>query len=112
MTKHKKISKRLTTILAVIFFIPPLALFISYSSISLKYGSVSRVDRIDALLDPFPSWMHNYSAWVTTALVMSIIAIIMASKSYKKRLLSTRVSMLMIVLISIFLVLFYISQLL
>lgn len=111
MTKHKKVPKKFTAILAVIFFVPPLIFFIAYSSISLKYGQINKNDRIDNLLGLLPDWMQNYTVLVIIALIMSVIAIFLASKSYKKKLLSMRVTMLMIVLISIFLVLFYISQL-
>lgn len=111
MTKRSRVSRRFTATLAVICFLPPLLFFIAYSAIGVKYGYMSRNDKIATLLEPFPSWMQNYTLMIIISMILSVLAIALASRSYKKKLLSVRVIMLLIVLISIFLILFDISQL-
>lgn len=112
MAKRTGISRRLTATLAIICFLPPLLLFVAYAAVGIRYGTMSKNDRIATLLEPFPSWLQNYTAMTIISLILCIAAVALASRSYKKKLLSTRVLMLMVVLISIFLILFNISQLL
>lgn len=111
MTTHSKVSRKFTATLAIIFFIPPLLLFIAYSGIGVKYGSMSQEGKIESFLSYFPSWMQNYAGINIFSIIFCIIAISLASRSYKKKLLSIRVIMLVIVLASIFIILFDISQL-
>jgi len=72
---------------------------------------MSRNDKIDSLMQPFPEWMQNYTAMVVASIILCIAVIALASRSYKKKLLSMKVIMLLLILASIFLILFYISQL-
>lgn len=111
MTKQAKVSRRFTATLAIIFFIPPLLLFIGYSGIGVTSGYMDRANKIEAFLSHFPGWMQNYTAINIFSIVFCVIAIALAARSYKKKLLSVRVIMLMVVLISIFIILFDISQL-
>ncbi len=111
MTTHAHTSRRLTATVAIIFFLVALVIFIGWSSVGIKYGAVSERDHIDIFLSYFPAWIQNFTGITVFSLICSIIAMILAGRSYKKRLLSVRVLMLLVVIGSIFLVIFNITQL-
>lgn len=111
MSTKSPISRRVTAILALLFFIPALILFIMWSSIGLRYGVMSMGEKIDTYLGFFPGWLQNMTLLHVISLACCVIAISLAARSFKKHLLWVRVLMLMLVIVSIFIILFDIFQL-
>lgn len=110
MTTHAHVSRRFTATLAIIFFLPALILFIIWSSIGLRFGEMNERDQIDTFLSYFPSWLQNFTTLHVISIVLCLVAIILAARSFKKHLLSVRVLMLLVVIGSIFLIIFDIFQ--
>jgi hypothetical protein len=110
MSTKSHVSRKVTAALAIIFLLPPLVMFIMWSSIGLRYSGIDADEQIDNYLDYFPAWLKNINIIHAISIVCCIIAIVLAARSFKKRLLSVRVLMLLTVLASIFIILFDIYQ--
>lgn len=110
MSTKSHISRKATAVLAIIFLLPSLIMFIMWSSIGLRYSGINADDQMDIYLTYFPAWLKNINTIHTISIVCCIIAIILAARSFKKHLLSVRVLMLLTVLASIFIILFDIYQ--
>lgn len=110
MSTSHSVSKKFTATLAIIFFLPPLILFIIWSSIGVQYGAMSEAHRTRTFLEYFPEWIRNFTGIHVFALACCVVAILLARRSFKKKLLSIRVMMLFVVLCTIFLILFNIFQ--
>lgn len=112
MTKTNRVSRTTTAVLAIIFLIPALVLFIMWSSIGLKVTGISQQEKLTTYLGYFPSWLQSISTIYTISIACCVIAIIFATRSFSKHLLSVRVMMLLTVLVAIFILLFDIYQML
>ncbi len=110
MSTKSHVSRKVTAALAIIFLLPPLLMFIMWSSIGLRYSGMDAGDQMDTYLDYFPGWLNNINTIHAISIVCCIIAIVLAARSFKKHLLSVRVLMLFTVLVSIFIILFDIYQ--
>jgi len=110
MSTKSHVPSKITAAIAIIFLLPPLIFFMMWSSIGLRFTDMSMSDKTDTFLGYFPGFLKNLSAIQAISIVCCIIAIILASRSFKKHLLSIRVLMLLTVLLSIFIILFNIYQ--
>lgn len=110
MSTHPKLTSRSSATLAVLFFLPPLILFIAWSFMGLGHGTMSEAQRVQTFLGYFPDWMNSMAGIHIIALVLCIVAMVLASRSFKKRVLSIRVTMLIVVICAIFLIIFNIYQ--
>ena len=110
MSTKSHIPRKATAVLAILFLLPALILFIMWSSIGLRYSGISAVDQMNIYSSYFPKWLSNINTIHTISLVCCIIAIVLAARSFKKHLLSIRVLMLLIVIVAIFIILFDISH--
>lgn len=111
MSAKTHLSRKITAAMAIIFLLPPLIFFAMWSSIGLRYSGLSNEDQMDVYTGYFPRWLRDINAIHTISIVCCLLAIILAARSFKKHLLSVRVLMLIVVLASIFILLFDISQL-
>jgi hypothetical protein len=110
MSTKSHVPSKITAALAIIFLLPPLVLFIMWSSIGIKYSGLSQGDKTDVYIGYFSGWLKNINTIHIISIVCCLIAIILATRSFKKHLLSIRVLMLITVLVAIFILLFDISQ--
>lgn len=110
MTKTTHVSRRWTAAFAIAFLLPALIFFIMWSSIGLRFSGISDSDKMDTYLSYFPGWLQNMNTIHIISIVCCLAAIILASRSFKKRLLSIRVLMLMTSVVAIFILLFDIFQ--
>lgn len=110
MSTKSHVSRRWTAALAIILLLPALIMFIMWSSIGLKYGAISAGEQIDTYMSYFPQWLRNFNTIHIISIVCCVLAISLAARSFRKHLLWVRVVMLMVVLISIFILLFDIYQ--
>lgn len=110
MSTKSHVPRKITAALAILFLLPPLILFIMWSSIGLKYSGMGASDQMDTYLSYFPDWLKNINTIHAISIGSCIIAIVLAARSFKKHLLSVRVLMLLTVLAAIFIILFDIYQ--
>ena len=110
MSTKSHVSRKMTAALGIIFLLPPLIMFVMWSSIGLRYSGIDADEQMDTYLDYFPGWLKNINTIHAISIVCCIIAIVLAARSFKKHLLSVRVLMLLTVLASIFIMLFDIYQ--
>ena len=111
MSTNSHVKKKVTAALAVIFLLPALIFFIMWTSIGMRFPGLSNVDKQEAFLDYFSGIFSNVHVINVISIVLCLVAIILASRSFQKRLLWLRLLMLITVLICIFIILFNVSQL-
>jgi hypothetical protein len=111
MSTKSKVSKKSSAGLAVLFFLPAFILFLMWITLGWRYGYVSDIEKKDTFLSSFPEWMQSFSAIHILSLIFCIVAISFASGSFKKNILWIRILMMVIVMFSIFIILFDIAQL-
>jgi hypothetical protein len=112
MSTKSHVPGKITAALSVVFLIPPLILFMMYSSVGLRYPDMSDSSKMDTYLGYFPKGLQDITIINAISIAFCIIAIILASRSFKKHLLSIRLLMLITVLLAIFLILIDLFQLL
>ncbi|MEO5648429.1 MAG: hypothetical protein ABIR03_00745 [Ginsengibacter sp.] len=110
MSSNSRVSRRVTAVLAIVFFLPSFILFIMWSSIGLRYGNIGELEKMDIYLSYFPGWLQNSTVIHVISLVCCVVAITLAARSFKKHLLWVRVMMLMVVVVALFIILFDIFQ--
>ncbi len=111
MSTNSHVRKKVTGTIAILFLLPPLIVFIMWSSISIRFSNLSDVDKQETFLGYFSGLFKNLHVVNITSIAFCLIATILASRSFQKKLLSLRIMMLITVLIAIFIILFDISQL-
>ena len=111
MSTNNHVKKKVTATLSVLFLLPALVLFIMWTSIGVRFTDMNQVDKEETFLGYFSGFFKSIHVVDIVSIVLCMIAIILASRSFQKRLLSLRFLMLVTVLISIFIILFDISQL-
>ena len=109
MSTHSHVSSKWTAVLAILFLLPSLIFFVMWSSVGLQSG-ISEGEEIDTYMSYFPGWVRNINMIHAVSIACCIIAITLAARSFRKRLLSVRVLMLVTVLVSIFILLFDLIQ--
>ncbi len=111
MSTNTHVKKKVTAGLSMFFLLPALILFIMWKSIGIRFTDMNQVDQQETFLGYFSGFFRNIHVVNIISIIFCLIAIILASRSFQKRLLSLRFLMLITVLISIFIILFDISQL-
>ncbi|MEP6926370.1 MAG: hypothetical protein ABI834_01985 [Ginsengibacter sp.] len=106
MTKTSLVSRRLTAVLAGVFLLPALIFFIMWSSIGLRMSGINEKEKMSTYISYFPTWLQNITTIHTISIVCCALAIILASRSFSKNLLSVRVLMLLTVVAALFILLF------
>ena len=111
MSTNSHVKKKVTAAISIIFLLPPLIFWMMWISVGLRFPGISEVDRQESFLSYFSGLFKNIHVVNIISIVFCIISIILASRSFQKRLLPLRILMLITVLIAIFIMLFDISQL-
>lgn len=111
MSTSSHVKKKVTGALSVLFLLPPLIMFIMWTSIGIRFSGMSDVDKQDTFLGYFSGLFKNLHVVNIVSIVFCLVAIVLASRSFQKRLLSLRLIMLITVLVAIFIIIFDISQL-
>ena len=111
MSTNTHVKKKVTATLSIIFLLPALVLFIMWTSITIRFTDMNEIDKQETFLGYFSGFFKDIHIVNIISIILCLIAIILASRSFQKRLLSLRFLMLMTVLISIFIILFDIFQL-
>ena len=100
-----------TAILSIVFFLPASIISILSASIGFKNGGISHANKEDIFSSYFPVWMNNFMVLHVVSIILCVIAISFAAKSFKKPLLWERVLMMVITMASIIIILYDIVQL-
>jgi ABC-type branched-subunit amino acid transport system permease subunit len=106
MTKTSHVSRRITAVLAIVFLLPALIFFIMWSSIGLQMTGINEQEKMSTYIGYFPTWLKNITTIHIISIVCCVMAIILASRSFSKNLLSIRVLMLLTVVAALFILLF------
>ena len=106
MTKTSHVSRRITAVLAIVFLLPALIFFIMWSSIGLQMTGINEQEKMSTYIGYFPTWLKNITTIHVISIVCCVMAIILASRSFSKNLLSVRVLMLLTVVAALFILLF------
>ncbi|MEO6819139.1 MAG: hypothetical protein ABI266_04060 [Ginsengibacter sp.] len=100
-----------TAIISIVVFIPALIISTLSASIGFRDGGVSHANKEDIFSSYFPAWMSNFAVLHIISIVLCIIAIVFAAKSFKKPLVWERVLMMLITMGAIIIILYDIVQL-
>ena len=110
MATSHVVSRRITAALAIVFLLPALIFFIMWSSIGLRITGVSENEKRMIYAGYFPAWIHTITTIHVISIACCVMAIILASRSFSKNLLSVRVLMLLTVVAAVFILLFDVYQ--
>ena len=110
MATTSHVSRKTTAILAIIFLLPALILFVMWSSIGLHASGLSAEEQISTYLGYFPKGLQSFRLIHIISIVCCVAAIILAARSSSKHLLSVRVLMMLTVVAALFILLFDIYQ--
>lgn len=106
MSTSSHVSRTWTAVIAIIFLIPALVLFFMWISIGMRYADIGDGEKMDTYISYFPGWLSNINIIHTISIVCCFVSIALATRSFKKHLLSIRILMLLTVLAAIFVLLF------
>jgi hypothetical protein len=98
MTSTRKVPKKITAILAIVFLLP--ALYIFGLWINVFRQDLTPAQIISEFTGHFPSFMNNYKMIIYLSMTFCIIAIALAANSFRQRLVSLRLAMLFTVMIA------------
>ena len=108
MTKTKHTPSILSAIIAIIFLIPGIVLYLLWAGLG---NDLNPAERLAAYLAKFPAFMQNLAVINVISIVCCILAIAFASRSFRKRLLSLRLVMMLTVIAAVLIILFDVYQL-
>lgn len=111
MSTKSHVPGKVTAALSIVFLLPPLILFMMWVSIGLRSSDMNNSDKTDTFLGYFGGFFKSLHEINLISIICCLVAIVLASRSFKKHLLSIRVLMLITVLLAIFIMLFDIFQL-
>ncbi len=112
MSTKSHVPARITAIIAMVFLLPALIFYIMWSTIGLQSSDLNANEKLSAYLGKFPPFMQNLNTINVISIICCVLAIVFASRSFKKYLVSMRVLMMLTVLIALFIILVDIYQLL
>ena len=98
MTKTHKAPKKITAILAIIFLLPALYIFILWANIFGKY--ITQAQKVVEFTEHFPAFIADYKLILYISIACCVIAMALAAKSFKQRLLSLRIAMWLTVMVA------------
>ncbi|MEO8110364.1 MAG: hypothetical protein ABI594_10035 [Ginsengibacter sp.] len=110
MTTKSHMPSKVTAIIAMVFLLPALVLFIMWSSIGLQGSGLNAKEKISVYLAKFPVAMQNLNIIHIISIACCLLATIFAARSFRKHLLSIRILMMLTVLAAMFILLFDIYQ--
>jgi hypothetical protein len=111
MSTNNHLKKKVTAVISILFLLPAVVMFMIWTSIGIRVPDISNVDRQETFLNYFSGLFKNLHVVNIVSIILCLVSIIFASRSFQKRLLSLRLIMLITVLVAIFIILFDISQL-
>lgn len=108
MTSTHKIPKKIDAILAILFILPPLFIYITW--VSVASDNNSQVQNVKAFTDKFPEFISGVVPLALISIACCILALIFAAKSFKQPILFLRITSWLVVIIGAFLLFLNIFQ--
>jgi len=108
MTSTHKLPKKIDAILAMLFIIPAIYIYIIW--ISVASDNTTQVQNVKAFTDHFPKLISGVVPLAVISIVSCILALIFAAKSFKQPILFLRIAAWIIVIIGSFLLFLNIFQ--
>ncbi len=91
MSTNSHVKKKVTATLSMLFLFPALVFFIMWTSIGIRFTDMNEVDKEETFLGYFSGFFKSIHVVDIVSIVLCIIAIILASRSFQKRLLSLQI---------------------
>jgi hypothetical protein len=98
MSSTHKVPKKITAILAIVFLIPAVYIF-SLWTVAFN-EDVSQSQRISLFTDHFPRFLNDYKSILCVSLACSLIAMVLAAKSFKQPIIALRIAMWITVIVA------------
>jgi len=98
MTSTHKPPKRNTAVLAIIFLLPALYIFAVW--INVFQQDITTEQKVTEFTEKFPSFMADYKTIFYISMASCLAALVLAAKSFKQRMVSLRIAMLLTVMIA------------
>jgi len=111
MSTNSHVKKKVTAVISILFLLPPIVMFMMWTSVGLGSPDMSDVDKQETFLGYFSGLFENIHVVNIVSIILCLVSVIFASRSFQKKLLPLRIIMLITVLVAIFIILFDISQL-
>lgn len=108
MTSTHKIPKKIDAILAILFIIPPVYIYIIW--ITVASDNNSQIQNVKAFTNHFPPIVSSIISLALISISCCILALIFAAKSFKQPLLLLRITSWVVVIIGSFLLFLNIFQ--
>jgi hypothetical protein len=110
MTSTHIVPKKITAVFAVIFLLPALYIFILW--LNAFKGDGSDAQKINIFTDNFSGIFKDYKTILLISITCCVISMVLAAKSFKQRLVSLRIAMLLTVIIAALIFFLHFFQLL
>lgn len=110
MSTNHTVSKKITSLLAVLFFIPTLYFFGTWANLGWKNPDMPLDEKVGSYLGYYPHFLQNIGRIHYITIFCCIAAMYFSAYAYKQHLLSIRIVMMLIVLFSFFILVFTIFQ--
>ncbi len=98
MTATHKVPKKITAIFAIIFLLPAVYIFSVFTKAFNQ--DVSQAQKISSFTNHFGGSLNNYKVLLYIAIACSVIAMVLAAKSFKQPIVALRIAMWLTVIIA------------
>ena len=98
MTSTHKVPKKITAVLAIVFLLPAIYIFILWMNVFKQDTTQSQ--KISEFTDHFPAFLSDYRNVMYVLIALCLAAIILAAKSFKQPVVLLRIAMWLTVMIA------------
>lgn len=110
MSTSGYLSKKTITILAIIFFLIQVYFFLLWIQLGWRDPEMDYDEKVGHYLSYFPNFLHSVSRIHYISIVCCVMAIYLSTYAFKQHFLYIKIFMLLIVLLSFFILIFNIYQ--
>lgn len=110
MSKKTPSNSLISAFLSIVFLLPPLILSYLLMRAANRNTTSSHQTKVDIFTDYFPSWLGNFNVLMAISIILCIVSISLASKSFRKNLLWERILMMIVTMVAIVIILYNIAQ--
>lgn len=98
MSSSHKVPKKITAVLALACLLPAAYIFAIWSRVFSQ--DLSQAQKISSFTDHFPAFLNDYKTIIYTSIAFSVIAMVLAAKSFKQPIVALRIAMWLTVIIA------------
>lgn len=111
MSKKTRVKSKTSAFLGALFFLPPLVIFLLWIITGIDSPGAPEFARQNQFIEFFPGWMQNFKMIHVFSVLCCIAVLYFATGSFKKHQLWIRISMMVMVMLSIIILLYDFVQL-